>query len=70
MAYIVSAKSALPGGTTLQVEKATRKEALETAESLMGQGLADVTIKDEESGRVYMWLEFADFLGNTRSQDP
>jgi hypothetical protein len=37
---------------------------------LMGQGLADVTIKDEESGRVYMWLEFADFLGNTRSQEP
>ena len=42
-------------------QKATRKEAVETAVGLLAQGMKDVTITDEQ-GRVFKPPEFDEFL--------
>jgi hypothetical protein len=69
MAFIVRAESTQPGRATFRAEKTTRREAFEAAVDLMGQGLANVTIADEVTGRVYGWLELSEFLteGDSKS---
>jgi hypothetical protein len=61
MPFLVIADSNRPGGGTFRAEKTTRTAAFETAVELMGQGIVNVTITDEE-GRVYRSTEFAKFF--------
>jgi hypothetical protein len=58
MPFIVQATSNKPGEGSFTVTKATRKDALETAVGLLGQGLSSVTIIGD-NGRVYTTPEFA-----------
>ena len=55
MTFIVQAISGKPGEGSFTVNEATKKDALETALGLMGQGMTGVVIMDEE-GRVYRKL--------------
>jgi hypothetical protein len=57
MAFIVQAKSDKPGEGSFTVSKATRKDALETALGLLGQGMTGVMIIGD--GCVYTTQEFA-----------
>lgn len=57
MAFIVQANSHKPGEGSFTVTKTTRKDALETAVGLLGQGMTGVTIT--ENGSVYTTPEFA-----------
>ncbi len=59
MAFVVRAISGKPGEDTFIVDKATRKDAMETAVGLLGQGMSGVTIMGDD-GRVYTTSEFAD----------
>jgi hypothetical protein len=56
MAFIVQAKSYKPGEGSFTVTKGTRKDALETALELLGQGMTGVMIIGD--GRVYTAPEF------------
>jgi hypothetical protein len=66
MPFIVRATSNKPGEGSLTVTKATRKDALETAKGLLGQGLSSVTITGD--GRVYTTLEFARTFGDDEDE--
>jgi hypothetical protein len=57
MAFIVQANSYKPGEGSFTVTKTTRKDALETAVGLLGQGMTGVTIT--ENGHVCTTPEFA-----------
>jgi hypothetical protein len=59
MAFVVRAISGKPGDGTFIVDKATRKDAFETAAGLLGQGMSGVTIMSDD-GRVYTTAEFAE----------
>ena len=61
MTFTVNAISDRPGEGAFHAEKATRKDAVETAVGLLGQGLQRVTITDEAK-RVYQSSEFVAFL--------
>ena len=61
MAFIVQAKSALPGKGSFRAEKATLKDAVRAAVDLIGQGMEGVTITDE-NGRIFKTQEFAKFF--------
>ena len=61
MAFIVFANSGDPEEGSMRGEKATRKDAVETAMGLLAQGMQDVTITDEK-GRVFKPSEFDEFL--------
>jgi hypothetical protein len=61
MAFVVRADSGKPGEGTFLADKATRKDALETAIGLLGQGMTGVTIMGE-NGRVYKPSEFDEFF--------
>jgi len=52
MAFVVRADSRKPGEATFLADKATRYAALETAISLIEQGMTGVTIMGD-NGRVY-----------------
>jgi hypothetical protein len=52
MAFVVRAISGKLGDGTFIVDKATRKDAFETAAGLLGQGMSGVTIMSDD-GRVY-----------------
>jgi hypothetical protein len=59
--FIVHANSGRPGEGSFRADKATRKDAIETAVGLLGQGMEGVTITDE-AGRVYRSSEFDKFF--------
>jgi hypothetical protein len=59
--FIVRANSGRSGEGSFRAEKATRKDAIETAVGLMGQGMEGVTITDE-TGRIYRPSEFDKFF--------
>ena len=61
MAYVVRADPRKPGEGTFLVDKATRFAALETALSLIEQGMTGVTIMGDDA-RVYTYAEFRAFL--------
>jgi len=58
MCFIVESVSKRPGEPSFRVTKATRKDALETAISFLGQGMQNVSIVDE-TGRVFSIQEFS-----------
>jgi len=60
MTFIVQANSYKPGEGSFTVTKSTRKDALETAVGLLGQGMTGVTIMGD--GRTYTTPEFAEIL--------
>ena len=66
MPFIVQATSNKPGEGSFTVTKATRKDALETAKGLLGQGLSSVTITGD--GRVYTTREFARTFGDDEDE--
>lgn len=61
MAFVVRADSRKPGEGTFLADKATRKDALETAVGLLGQGMTGVTIMGDD-GRIYPPSEFDVFF--------
>jgi hypothetical protein len=61
MAFVVRADSGKPGEGTFLADKATRKDAIETAVGLLGQGMTGVTIMGDD-GRVYKPSEFDEFF--------
>jgi hypothetical protein len=61
MAFVVRADSGRHGEGKFRDGKTTRKDAVEAARNLIGQGMEGVTIKDE-NGRVYAPAEFDAFL--------
>jgi hypothetical protein len=63
MAFAVRADSGKPGEGIFHVNKTTRKDALETAVGLLGQGMMGVTITNDD-GRVYTIMQFAKTLGD------
>ena len=63
MPFIVQATSNKPGEGSFTVTKATRKDALETAKGLLGQGISSVTIISD--GRVYTTAAFAKAFNDT-----
>jgi len=62
MAFIVQAKSCLPGEGSFTVTKGTRKDALETALGLLAQGMTGVIIIGDN--RIYTTQEFAKTFGD------
>ncbi len=65
MAFIVFANTERG---SFRAEKPTRKDAVETAFRLLGQGLSEVVIIDEDGeGRTYMPSEFGEFFPAGRS---
>jgi hypothetical protein len=60
MAFIVRAGSGKAGEGKFR-HGTTRRDAVEAARNLIGQGIEGVTIKDE-NGRVYVPAEFDAFL--------
>lgn len=66
MTFIVQAASNKPRESSFTVTKATRKDALETAKGLLGQGLSGVTITGD--GRVYTTREFARTFGDDEDE--
>jgi hypothetical protein len=63
MSFVVIANSRRPGAGAFRAVKLTRKDAVLTAVSLVGQGMDGVTITDE-GGRVYGPTEFRQFFEN------
>jgi hypothetical protein len=63
MAFVVRADSGRSGEGKFRDGKTTRKDAVEAARNLIGQGIEGVTIKDE-NGRVYLPAEFDAFLND------
>jgi hypothetical protein len=61
MPYIVDVNPVSPTDGRARFEARTRKDALEKATGLQGQGLQNVTITDE-NGRVYGPKEFDKFF--------
>lgn len=61
MLYTVHATSEVPGGGIAELKATTKKNAVETAVGLLGQGLKNVTITDE-NGRVFDAAHFDDFF--------
>jgi hypothetical protein len=57
----VQAKSDRPGEGSFRAEKVTRKDAVKTAVDLRGQGMATVTITDE-NGHVFEVQDFSKFF--------
>jgi hypothetical protein len=64
--FIVQGKSREPAGI-VKVTKATREEALQTANDLQSRGLPFVTIICD--GRVYTMEEFASTIGQSDRTD-
>ena len=62
MAFIVQASFYKPGGSQFTVTKPTRKDALEAAVELRGEGIAGVIIIGD--GRTYAAQEFARTIGD------
>ena len=58
MAFVVVADTGKPGSGAFRADKATKQDALLTAIDLLGQGVANVVIMDE-NGRAFTTLEFA-----------
>jgi hypothetical protein len=63
MAFVVRADSGEPREGKFPDGKTTRRDAVEAARNLIGQGMEGVTIKDE-NGRVYVPAEFDAFLNS------
>ena len=61
MAYTIKAAGIPTNSGTFQAERETRKDAHEVAASLMGQGLKNVTITDDQ-GHVFELSRFDEFL--------
>ena len=61
--FIVRANSGQPGEGSFRVDKVTRKDAVETAVGLLGQGMEGVAIADE-AGRIYRTSKFERFLAD------
>jgi hypothetical protein len=61
MAFVVRADSGKAGGGKFRDGKTTRRDAVQAARNLIGQGVEGVTIKDD-NGRVYVPAEFDTFL--------
>lgn len=59
--FTVHAKSGRPGERSFRADKTTKKDAVEAAVGLLGQGMEGVTITDE-AGRVYGAPDFDKFL--------
>ena len=68
MSFVVLANSRRPGAGAFQAVKLTRKDAVLTAVSLVGQGMDGVTITDED-GRVYGPTEFRRSSKTTNRQN-
>jgi hypothetical protein len=65
MAFVVLANT---GRGSFRAEKPTRRDAVETALGLLGQGLSEVVIIDEDGeGRTYTPSEFDEFFPAGRS---
>ena len=62
MAFIVQASFYKPGESPFTVTKPTRKDALETAVGLRGEGMAGVIFISD--GRTYAAQEFAKTIGD------
>jgi hypothetical protein len=65
MTFVVRAISEHQADGVFIVNKDTRKDAFETAIDLLAQGMAGVTITDED-GRIYESSNLAEFVDGRR----
>jgi hypothetical protein len=62
MTFVIQGKSTKPGEGHFWTEEATAKEAIKRAVELLGNGMVEVAILDNNDGRIYEPTQFAELF--------